>query len=150
MDYFECESPAHVAAVCNEFEVQLQSLKDQKAIDDCSSMFNSIKGAAATYGSKLGRKTGGTVWAARNETKQAVGLMRLKDEGSHLHLLNVVGVPKAGGGAALIELAKAISLSLGKELRLEAADKELIAYYQKCCFDMVSGSSSTMVWKRDK
>ena len=150
MDYFECKTAQDIMDVCNDFETQLKAMNDQKAIDDTSSMFNSIRGASSTYNSPIGRKTGGIIWAARNEHGRAVGLMRLKDEGEHFHLLNVVGIPKAGGGAALIDLAKAISMSLGKPLELEAADNDLIGYYQRCCFDLKSDSKSRMVWKQDK
>lgn len=148
MKFLECTTAIQITEACNNFYVQLKALNDARAISDTSSMFNSIKGAAFTYDSKVGRATRGRVWLAINEHQQVVGLMRLTDEGAHFHLENLVGIPRAGGGAALLDLAKAISFSLKKELKLEAADRELVAYYSGRCFNQVSGGSG-MVWKVD-
>lgn len=148
MDFYECTNAREVREACDSFYTQLMALGDAKAEADTSSMFNSIKGAASTYDSSLGRRTGGKIWVAKNEHGQVIGLMRLKDEGAHFHLLNLVGIPRAGGGAALLELAKAISMSLEKQLKLEAADRDLIRYYTERCFQPDRGGSG-MVWTQD-
>jgi hypothetical protein len=148
MEFYECSAAREITDACNNFYEQLKALGDEKAISDTSSMFNSIKGAAFAYDSKVGRATRGRIWLATNEHGQVVGLMRLKYEGDHFHLENLVGIPRAGGGAALLNLAKAISLSLEKELRLEAADHQLIAYYTQQCFHPTAGGRG-MVWTQD-
>lgn len=148
MEFFECTTAREVGAACDSFYSQLMALNDAKAVSDTSAMFNSIKGAASIYDSKIGRAIGGKIWVAKNEHDQVIGLMRLKDQGTCYHLGNLVGIPRAGGGAALLQLAKAISLSCEKELRLEAADKALIRYYTERCFRLDKGESG-MVWHQD-
>ncbi len=149
MNYIECDSPALINQYCDEFWAAMMARNDKAAMDDASSMFNSIRGAAATAGSPVGRKMGGAIWVAISDDGEAVGLMRLKNEGETFHLLNLVGVPKAGGGAALLDLAKAIAMSLEEPLKLEAADEKLLKYYSDRCFDVAAGGSKVMVWTRD-
>ena len=149
MDYIECNSAALVNQYCDLFWAEFEARGDEKAQSEASSMFNSIKGAAATANSALGRKMGGAIWVSVDDQGKPVGLMRLKNEGEKFHLLNVVGIPKAGGGAALLDLAKAIALSCDKPLVLEAADEKLINYYRDKCFNLEAEGSKIMVWSRD-
>jgi len=135
MEFGECQTAKDVNAVCDSFYVQLKALNDQKAIDDTQSMFNSIRGAAAMYDVKVGQARRGRIWFVKDEHDNVTGLMRLTDEGAMFHLENLVGIPRAGGGAALLQLAKAVSMSLDKPLKLEAADRALIKYYTDRCFD---------------
>jgi len=144
MDYLECKNASDVTSYCNQFWTNLQATNNEKAIADATSMFNSIKGAASMYNGALGRKQAGRIIASVSDQGEVVGLMRLKDEGARMHLMNVVGVPGAGGGQALIDLAKAIAMSVSKPLELEAADAELLDYYGKRNFVVTAGS--TMRW----
>jgi hypothetical protein len=150
LDYIECDNAQLINKYCNEFWTAMEARNDQKGKEDASSMFTSIKGAAATASSNVGRRMGGAIWVVVDDDGVAVGLMRLKNEGEMFHLLNLVGVPKAGGGAALLLLAKAIALSLDKPLKLEAADEELIGYYKEKCFNVTAEGSKVMVWTGDK
>jgi len=144
MHYFECANGADVTNHCNQFMTNLVATNNSKAIADATSMFNSIKGSASVYNSSLGRRQCGRIIAAVNAQGDVVGLMRLKDEGARMHLMNVVGVPGAGGGQALIDLAKAIAMSLSRPLELEAADADLLEYYGNRNFVVTTGS--TMRW----
>ena len=149
MNFVECTTAQQVLDACNSFYEQLVAINDSKAISETKSMFNSIKGATSFYDVKVGKAMRGKIWFVENKDKKVIGLMRLKDEGAHFHLENLVGIPNVGGGGALLDLAKATSMSLEKELVLEAADKKLIKYYSDRCFNLSTQGGSGMVWKPD-
>lgn len=69
--------------------------------------------------------------------KAVVGLLRLSVEADMVHIANVTGAPKRGAGSELVELAKAVSLSLGKKgVNLCTADELLPGFYMKFGFNM--------------
>lgn len=84
------------------------------------------------------------LYFAQDEAGLVIGLLRLEIHEDSVHIAQVAGFPGAGAGGDLVEISKAVALSLNKyKVDLSTADERLPAYYEAKGFRMVTQGAKT-------